>query len=202
LTKQNEDYVQNGINTLYDAVRQKDIIENEYNDLFPRVSDIVNLNCSEFILDDNYYMTTFKYLNMSYHDYYSALCTVFPVANTGSDTNIIMEIIYNCEVMYHKFVPNEDFDEIYRMYVKQNKSFGLYTLVLTLNRIIRTYFNEKLFDEEVKKIFNSFSSIFIIYLVLCVFLEIVIFFILNFGIISDVRRTNKLLLDFMSSIRF
>ena len=198
----NEDYVQNGINTLYDAVRQKDIIENEYNDLFPRVSDIVNLNCSEFILDDNYYMTTFKYLNMSYHDYYSALCTVFPVANTGSDTNIIMEIIYNCEVMYHKFVPNEDFDEIYRMYVKQNKSFGLYTLVLTLNRIIRTYFNEKLFDEEVKKIFNSFSSIFIIYLVLCVFLEIVIFFILNFGIISDVRRTNKLLLDFMSSIRF
>ena len=88
--KECSDKVENGINTLYDAIRQKDIIENEYNDLFPRVSDIVNLNCSEFILDDNYYMTTFKYLNMSYHDYYSALCTVFPVANTGSDTNIIM----------------------------------------------------------------------------------------------------------------
>ena len=200
----NLDYVQDGIDRLYNIIKEKDLIESDYNSLFPRVGDVINLNCSEFILDDEYFMTTFEELNknVSYHDYYSALCKLFPVATTGSDTNIFMEILFNCEVMYHRFEPNENFEEIYKLYIKKNRLFSLYTFVLTLSRIIRTYFNEKIFSDEVNNIFDSFSYIFIIYLVLCVFLEIVIFFILNFGIISDVRRSNKLLIDFMSSLKF
>ena len=200
----NLDYVQDGIDNLYRIIKEKDLIESDYSHLFPRVGNIINLNCSEYVPDDNYFMATFEELNLniSYHDYYSALCKMFPVATTGSDTNMFMEILFNCEVMYHRFEPNESFDEIFKLYIKRNKLFSLYTFVLTLSRIIRTYFNEKIFSDEVNNIFDSFSYIFIIYLVLCVFLEIVIFFILNFGIISDVRRTNKLLLDFMSSLKF
>jgi len=200
----NLDYVQDGIDNLYRIIKEKDLIESDYSHLFPRVGNIINLNCSEYVPDDNYFMATFEELNLniSYHDYYSALCKMFPVATTGSDTNMFMEILFNCEVMYHRFEPNESFDEIFKLYIKRNKLFSLYTFILTLSRIIRTYFNEKIFSDEVNNIFDSFSYIFIIYLVLCVFLEIVIFFILNFGIISDVRRTNKLLLDFMSSLKF
>ena len=97
---------------------------------------------------------------------------------------------------------NPDFDEIIRLYVKDEKLFGLYTIILTLNRLIRTYFNDDIFIKEVDEIFDSFSYLFIIYLVLSVLLEIIIFFILNFCVISDVRKTNKLLGDFMSSLKF
>lgn len=200
----NLDYVQDGIDNLYSIIKRKDLIESDYSNLFPRVGDIINLNCSEYVPSDDYFMATFEELNLnfSYQDYYSALCKIFPVATTGSDTNMFMEILFNCEVMYHRYEPNDSFDDIFKLYIKKNNLFSLYTFVLTLSRIIRTYFNEKIFSNEVKNIFDSFSYIFIIYLVLCVFLEIVIFFILNFGIISDVRRTNKLLLDFMSSLKF
>ena len=197
------DYIQEGINTLYEALRKKDNVEKEYDNLFPRIGDIVNLNCSEYIIDDYYYMEAFKnFNNTSYKDYYSAICNLYPVASSGSDSNIIMEILYNVEMMYQKFSPNDSFEKIYQLYVKQPKHYNMYTIVLTLSRIIRTHFNDNIFSKEVDNIFDSFSSIFIIYLVLSVLIEIVIFFILNFGIISDVRKTNKLLLDFMSSLKF
>ena len=199
----NVDYIQDGINTLYESVRQKDIMEKEYYNLFPKVSDFINLNnCSEANIDDNYFMEVFKDSKISYKAYYTEICKLFPVASSGSDTNIIMEILYSCEIMYHKFSPNEEFLTLYKLYVKQPNHYYMYTLVLTLSRIIRTYFNDQIFSKEVKNIFNSFSSIFIVYLILSVFLEIIIFFILNFCIISDIRKTNKLLVDFMSSLKF
>ena len=173
----NLDYVQDGIDNLYSIIKRKDLIESDYSNLFPRVGDIINLNCSEYVPSDDYFMATFEELNLnfSYQDYYSALCKIFPVATTGSDTNMFMEILFNCEVMYHRYEPNDSFDDIFKLYIKKNNLFSLYTFVLTLSRIIRTYFNEKIFSNEVKNIFDSFSDIFIIYLVLCVFLEIVIF---------------------------
>ena len=103
--------------------------------------------------------------------------------------------------MYRKFSPN-NFTMIYNLYVKQPNYYNMYTLVLTLSRIIRTYFNDNIFSNEDNKIFNSFSTLFIIYLILNVLLEVVIFFILNFGIIYDVRKTNKLLVEFISSLKF
>ena len=137
-----------------------------------------------------------------YQNYGKALCKLFPVASTGSDSNIMLEILYNCELLYQKYKPNKDFDEIIDLYVKENKLFGLYTIILTLNRIIRTYFNDNIFIGEVDGIFDSFSYLFIIYLILSVLIEIIIFFVLNFCVISDVRNTNKLLGDFMSSLKF
>ena len=200
------DYVQRGINTLYDLIQQKDSIENKYNNIFPRLNQKTNLNCSISIIEDSYFqraiMEGFDKTKDDYQNYGKALCKLFPVASTGSDSNIMLEILYNCEILYQKYKPNKYFDEIINLYVKDNKLFGLYTIILTLNRLIRTYFNDEIFIGEVDGIFNSFSYLFIIYLVLSALLEIAIFFILNFFVISDVRNTNKLLNDFMTSLKF
>ena len=197
----NIDYIQDGINTLYDAVRKKDIIEREHSNIFPQLGDVINLNCTDEILPDEYFEKSLGSYE-TYEEYYKAICQMLPVASSGSDTNIIMEILYSVEFMYQKFMPRDDFKEIYRLYVNQTKHYSIYTLVLTISRIIRTYYNENIFSKEVNNVFNSFSTIFIVYLVLSVIFEVFIFFVLNFGIISDVRKTNKLLLDFMSSLRF
>ena len=199
--KHNINYTQEGINTLYDAVRKKNNIEKENSDLFPEVDTLVNLNCSENVIEDTYFREVFTQINVDYKQYYQAICGLFPVTSSGKDENILLEILYSVDVMYRKFIPNK-FEEIYKLYVNQTYHYKMYTLTLTINRIIRTYFNEHIFTKEVQNIFNSFSYIFIIYLVLSVIFEIIIFFILNFGIISDVRKTNKLLLDFMTSLRF
>ena len=200
------DYVETGINTLYDLIQQKDSIEKKYNNIFPRLNQKINLNCSTSIINDSYFQKAFiegfDKNEDDYQDYGRALCKLFPVASTGSDSNILLEILYNCEILYRKYKPNQDFDEIINLYVKDNKLFGLYTIILTLNRLIRTYFNDEIFIQEVNGIFDSFSYVFIIYLVLSVLLEIIIFFVLNFCVISDVRNTNKLLSDFMSSLKF
>jgi hypothetical protein len=200
------DYVQRGINSLYDLIIQKDSMEKKYNNIFPRLNQVVNLNCSINIIEDAYFIKAlveeFNKKENDFQDYGRALCKLFPVASTGSDSNIMLEILYNCEILYQKYKPNKDFDEIINLYVQEDKLFGLYTIILTLNRLIRTYFNDNIFIEEVNGIFDSFTYLFIIYLILSVLLEVIIFFILNFGVISDVRKTNKLLGDFMSSLKF
>ena len=164
------------------------------------------MNCSKNIIEDAYFIKAlveeFNKKENDFQDYGRALCKLFPVASTGSDSNIMLEILYNCEILYQKYKPNKDFDEIINLYVQEDKLFGLYTIILTLNRLIRTYFNDNIFIEEVNGIFDSFTYLFIIYLILSVLLEVIIFFILNFGVISDVRKTNKLLGDFMSSLKF
>ena len=204
--EQQFDYVQRGIDTLYDLIQQKDSIEKKYNNIFPRLNQKINLNFSVSIIKDAYLQNAliqgFDKTEEDYQNYGKALCKLFPVASTGSDSNIMLEILYNCELLYQKYKPNKDFDEIIDLYVKENKLFGLYTIILTLNRIIRTYFNDNIFIGEVDGIFDSFSYLFIIYLILSVLIEIIIFFVLNFCVISDVRNTNKLLGDFMSSLKF
>ena len=199
---QDIDYIKEGINTLYDAVREKNNIEAHNNNLFPEVKSLVNLNCSEYQIKDPYFVEVFSQFNLDYEKYYKAICNLFPVTASAKDDNLLLEILYSVDVMYRKFSPNQSFDEIYRLYVNQTYHYKMYSLTLTINRIIRTYFNEEIFTNEVQNIFNSFSSIFIIYLVLSVVIEIIIFFILNFGIISDVRKSNKILVDFMTSLRF
>ena len=199
------DYVQDGINALYQSVKEKDIIEKEYSHLFPKLSEFINLNnCSQIEIRNEYFYEAVISQNsgVSYEDFFNEICGLFPVASSGSDTNIIMEILYTCEIMFHKFMPNKNFTTLYELYVRKPDHYFMYTLVLVISSILRAYFNDILFPKEVTNIFDSFSYIFIIYLILSVFLEVVIFIILNFSIISDVRKTNKLLLDFMSSLKF
>ena len=195
-------YVKDGIDSFYEQLYLKDIIEKENNDIFPKLGDVINLNCTEFIISDNFFTQAFNSLNMSYEEYYAAVCTLFPVASTGSDTNMMMEICYTTEVLYQQYEVNKNFTFIFENYLQKNKLYELYTFVLTLNRIMRTYFNDYVFALEINNVIGSFSNLIIVYLVLSVVLESGLFFVLNFFIISDVRKVNKLLLDFMSSLKF
>jgi hypothetical protein len=52
--EQQFDYVQRGIDTLYDLIQQKDSIEKKYNNIFPRLNQKINLNFSVSIIKDAY----------------------------------------------------------------------------------------------------------------------------------------------------
>ena len=80
--------------------------------------------------------------------------------------------------------------------------FDCYTLVLTLNRIIRFHFNNFIFIDEVNDVFDYFSTLIIIYLVFNMVFEIILFLLLNMGIIYQIKHNNKLMLDFISSLKF
>ena len=91
------DYVQDGINALYQSVKEKDIIEKEYSHLFPKLSEFINLNnCSQIEIRNEYFYEAVISQNsgVSYEDFFNEICGLFPVASSGSDTNIIMEILY------------------------------------------------------------------------------------------------------------
>ena len=196
------DYIKDGIDSFYKRIYLKDILEKENNDIFPRVGDMVNLNCSEYIIVDKFFKNALNSLNISYNEYYSAVCSLFPVASTGSDTNMMMDLCYTTEVLYQQYEENKNFTFIFENYLQRNKLYELYTFVLTLCRIMRTYFNDNIFSYEINYVIGYFSTLIIVYLVLSVALEIGLFFVLNFFIISDVRKVNKLLTDFMSSLKF
>lgn len=66
--------------------------------MFPPTGEVVNLNCSEHVIQDRYFLESFGDEN-TYKNYYRAICNMFPVTSSGSDTNIIMEILYTVEVM-------------------------------------------------------------------------------------------------------
>ena len=78
----------------------------------------------------------------------------------------------------------------------------LYTLILITVRIIRTYFNETLLSNDVDKVFNYFSAMIIGYLVINLFLEVTIFLILNFFVISRIKVLNRKVMKFIYSLRF
>ena len=75
--------------------------------------------------------------------------------------------------LYHRF-ENLDFALMFNQ-MHNSVLFDCYTLVLTLNRVIRNYFNNYIFIEEVNEQFKYFSTLIIIYLVFNMILEIIVF---------------------------
>ena len=102
--------------------------------------------------------------------------------------------------LYHRY-EQTDFPA---MFIQMHNSvlFDCYTLVLTLNRIIRNYFNNIIFIEEVNTQFEYFTTLIIFYLVFNMILEFIMFVVLNFGIIYQIKNNNKLMLDFIASLKF
>ena len=100
----------------------------------------------------------------------------------------------------HRF-ENVDFGIMFNQ-MRNSVLFDCYTLVLTLNRIIRNYFNNFIFIDEVNTQFEYFTTLTVFYLVFNMILEIIIFLVLNFGIIYKIKVNNKLIMDFISSLKF
>ena len=198
--KKDIDYLNEGINDFYAAIQDKETIELEHKNMFPPIYDIINLDCSQGMMEDNYFESAAKILGIDYNKYFQVICTVFPVATTGNDNTMLFEVLYMIDQLYHRF-ENLDFPLMFNQ-MHNSVLFDCYTLVLTLNRIIRNYFNNYIFIEEVNEQFNYFSTLIILYLVFNMILEIIVFLILNMGIIYQIKYNNKLMLDFISSLKF
>ena len=198
--KNDIDYLNEGINDFYAAIQDKETIELEHKNMFPALYDIINLDCSQGMMEDNYFESATKILNVSYNEYFKVICSAFPVATTGNDNTMLFEVLYMIDQLYHRF-ENLDFALMFNQ-MHNSVLFDCYTLVLTLNRIIRNYFNNYIFIDEVNEQFQYFSTLIIIYLVFNMILEIIVFLILNMGIIYQIKYNNKLMLDFISSLKF
>ena len=113
---------------------------------------------------------------------------------------MLLEVLYMIDQLYHRY-EQVDFES---MFIQMHNSvlFDCYTLVLTLNRVIRNYFNNFIFIDEVNDQFEYFTTLIIFYLVFNMILEIIMFLVLNFGIIFQIKNNNKLMLDFIASLKF
>ena len=194
------DYLNEGINDFYAAIQDKETIESEHADLFPALYDIINLDCSQGMIPDDYFSYASKQINVEYNEYFKGICKIFPVATTGNDNSMLLEVLYMIDQLYHRY-EQTDFAA---MFIQMHNSvlFDCYTLVLTLNRVIRNYFNNIIFIEEVNTQFEYFTTLIIIYLVFNMVLELIMFLVLNFGIILQIKNNNKLMLDFIASLKF
>jgi hypothetical protein len=200
-TKKDYDYLNEGINSFYAAIQEKETIELEHKDIFPALYDIINLDCSQGMIPDEYFQLVFDdYENIDYNDYFKVICKAFPVATTGNDNTMLFEVLYMIDQLYNKF-EKLDFAGMFNQ-LHSAVLFDCYTLVLTLNRIIRFHFNNFIFIDEVNKVFDYFSTLIIIYLVFNMVFEIILFLLLNMGIIYQIKHNNKLMLDFISSLKF
>jgi hypothetical protein len=198
--KKNIDYLNEGINDFYAAIQDKETIELEHKNMFPPIYDIINLDCSQGMMEDNYFESASRMLGVEYNEYFKVICKVFPVATTGNDNTMLFEVLYMIDQLYHRF-ENLEFKLMFDQ-MHNSVLFDCYTLVLTLNRVIRNYFNNYIFIDEVNEQFKYFSTLIIIYLVFNMILEIIVFLILNMGIIYQIKYNNKLMLDFISSLKF
>ena len=194
------DYLNNGINDFYAAIQDKETIESEHGDLFPPIYDIINLDCSQGMMPDDYFENAAVNIKTDYDEYFKGICKIFPVATTGNDNSMLLEVIYMIDQLSHRF-ENVDFDIMFNQ-MRNSVLFDCYTLVLTLNRIIRNYFNNYIFIDEVNTQFQYFTTLTVFYLAFNMIIEIIIFLILNFGIIYKIKVSNKLIMDFISSLKF
>ncbi len=196
----NFDYLNQGINDFYAGIQDKETIESEHADLFPALYDIINLDCSQGMMQDDYFTKAAENINVEYNEYFKGICKIFPVATTGNDNSMLLEVLYMIDQLYHRY-EQTDFEA---MFIQMHNSvlFDCYTLVLTLNRVIRNYFNNYIFIDEVNTQFEYFTTLIIFYLVFNMVLELIMFLVLNFGIILQIKNNNKLMLDFIASLKF
>ena len=194
------DYLNDGINDFYAAIQDKETIESEHTNLFPPIYDIINLDCSQGMMPDDYFENAAKNIKTDYDAYFVGICEIFPVATTGNDNSMLLEVLYMIDQLAHRF-ENVDFGIMFNQ-MRNSVLFDCYTLVLTLNRIIRNYFNNFIFIDEVNTQFDYFTTLTVFYLVFNMILEIIIFLVLNFGIIYKIKVNNKLIMDFISSLKF
>ena len=151
-------------------------------------------------MPDDYFKNAAKNINTDYNEYFKGICAIFPVATTGNDNSMLLEVLYMIDQLAHRF-ENVDFGIMFNQ-MRNTVLFDCYTLVLTLNRIIRNYFNNYIFIDEVNTQFDYFTTLTVFYLIFNMIIEIIIFLVLNFGIIYKIKVNNKLMMDFISSLKF
>lgn len=195
------DYMTKGINSFYSSIESKEYFESMHHSIFPPLSEVIEINFTNNKIEDPFLLQAISSLNDSYNDFYRDLSTCFPVITYGSDNTILKEILYLTNQKFHRYKQEEKYEEmIVRMGNKID--YDLYTMVILVGRLIRTYFNEHVFTEDIHNVFDNFSVMIEVYLILNLFLEIIIFLVLNFIVIARIKVLNRKLLKFIYSLRF
>jgi hypothetical protein len=198
----NKDYIQENIDLLYDAIINKDDIEQNKEPIFKPVGSLINMNCSSGITQDQSLMSITQRFNVSFDEYFGALCEEFPVAQTGESTSVFYEIIYLVGRIYRKYESSDSFYNIFEYNLNQTQLFELFTLTMTFLRIRRNVFYESIIMQEVNQIIDYFSRLILIYLIICIIFEVVIFLLIYCGIIKQVRKKDNLFSNFIDSFRY
>ena len=195
------DVLSRGINNYYSSIQEKEKMEKNYPYLFPQLNTIINLNCSDDFIIDKEFNEAIENRNLSYKEYVNALCEAFPVVKSNNDLNLLYEIAYIIEQLYNIYRPAV-YKIKYEKYICNQDLYYLYTLVLFFTKIIRSYFNYNIFPQQMIDIFKYFTRLIIAYLVATLIFEVIGLSTLVFAIINKVRNNNKLLLNFIESLKF
>ena len=86
--------------------------------------------------------------------------------------------------------------------MNQTLLYDLFTITFTFFRIQRNYFYNNIFMKEVYLIIDYFSELILIYLVISIVFEVIIFLLLYFGIIRQVKKKDSLFGNFIDSFKF
>ena len=197
-----KDYIEENIELLYDAAKNKDNIEQYKESYFVPFRSVTNFNCSAGIIQDDEMMEVAKFFNINYDKYFGELCQEFPVASTGVPVNILYEIIYMTAKLYRKYEPATAFSIIFDQHLQDYNLYKLLSLMLVFFRFQRNVFYDKVLMDEVYNITDYFSTLILLYLIFCIIFEFVVFLIFYFGIIREVKKKDKLFNNFIESFKF
>ena len=198
----NVDYIKKNIDLLYDTITNKEDIEQYKESIFKPVNKLFNINCASEIIQDESLIKIAKQNNINYDKYFSELCTEFPVASTGVPSTIFFEVIYLVGQIYRKYEKSDSFYEIFQLNLNQTQLFDLFTITLTFLRMQRNYFYNNIIMKEINQVMDYFSQLILIYLVISIIFEVVIFLLLYFGLIKLVKKKDSLFSNFIDSFRF
>ena len=196
-----KDYINNNIDLLYEAILNKENIEQIKEPKFVPIAKLFNVNCSSGIIPDTSLMDITKRFNINYDEYFGELCKEFPIASTVVPSSIFFEIIYLVSHIYRKYERADTFYELFQN-LNQTELYDLFTITLTFFRMQRNYFYNNIIMEEVNGIIDYFSELILIYLVISIIFEVVIFLLLYCGIIRQVKKKDSLFGNFIDSFKY
>ena len=197
-----KDYINDNIDLLYEAILNKDDIEQFRESKFVPVDKLFNVNCSAGIIQDESLMNIVSRFNISYDEYFGELCKEFPVASTGVASSIYYEIIYLVSHIYRKYERSDSFYLIFQNNLNKTELYQLFTVTLTFFRMERNYFYNNIIMVEVNHIIDYFSQLILMYLVISIIFEVVIFLLLYCGMIRQVKKKDRLFGNFIASFKY
>ena len=140
--------------------------------------------------------------NIDYDEYFGELCKEFPVASTGVPSSLYFEIIYLVSHIYRKYERSDSFYKLFKNNLNKTELYQLFTVTLTFFRMERNYFYNNIIMVEINLINAYFSQLILMYLVISIIFEVVIFLLLYCGMIRQVKKKDSLFGNFIDSFKY
>jgi hypothetical protein len=105
------------------------------------------------MIEDNYFEPASRMLGVEYNEYFKVICKV--LATTRNYNTMLFGVLYMIDQLYHRF-ENLEFNLMFDQ-IHNSMLFDCYTLFLTINRVIKNYFNNYIFIDEINEINEQFN---------------------------------------------